>query len=136
MNVPAGLTVPVVLVEADAPARAALSRNGALVARLARIEPPVEGAAPRGAVTVTTPGATFALPLEGLIDVAAEVARMTKGAEKAAKEAAGLRGRLSNPRFVESAPPEEVEKAREALAAREAEEAQLRAALARLAELA
>ena len=42
---------------------------------------------------------------------------MTKGAEKAAKEAQGLRGRLGNPRFVASAPEEEVEKARENLAA-------------------
>ena len=88
------------------------------------------------ALTVAVPGATFALPLAGLIDIAAEIARMTKGAEKAAREAASLRGRLGNPRFLASAPEEEVEKAREVLAAREAEEAQLRAALARLAEIA
>ncbi|MBP1806225.1 valine--tRNA ligase [Rubellimicrobium aerolatum] len=135
LNVPAGLTVPVVMVEADAPARAALARNGALIQRLARIEVPTEGAAPRGSLTVATPGATFALPLEGLIDIAAEIARMTKGADKAAKEAASLRARLANPRFVASAAEEVVEETREALAAREAEEAQLRAALARLSEL-
>jgi valyl-tRNA synthetase len=136
LNVPAGLTVPVVMVEADEAARRALARNAALIQRLARIEAPTDGAAPRGSITVATPGATFALPLEGLIDVRAEIARMTKGAEKAAKEAASLRGRLSNPRFVESAAEEVVEEARENLAAREAEEAQLRAALARLSELA
>ncbi|WP_246045370.1 valine--tRNA ligase [Rubellimicrobium roseum] len=136
LNVPAGLTVPVVMTEADVPARQALARNGALIYRLARIEAPTEGAAPRGSITVATPGATFALPLEGLIDIQAEIARMTKGADKAAKEAAALRGRLSNPRFVQSAAEEVVEEARENLAAREAEEAQLRAALARLSELA
>jgi valyl-tRNA synthetase len=61
---------------------------------------------------------------------------MTKGADKAAKEAQALRGRLGNPRFVESAAEEVVEEARENLSLREAEEAQLRAALARLSELA
>ncbi|NAZ35737.1 valine--tRNA ligase [Rubellimicrobium sp. CFH 75288] len=136
MNVPAGLTVPVVLVEADEAARAALARNEALIRRLARIEAPRPGAAPRGSVTVPVPGATFALPLEGLIDVAAETERMRKGLLRAEKEAAGLRGRLGNPGFLSSAPPEVVEEARAALAAREAEGAQLRAALARLEELA
>jgi valyl-tRNA synthetase len=124
------------MTEADASARHALARNLPLIQRLARIEAPTEGPAPRGSITVATPGATFALPLEGLIDIRAEIARMTKGADKAAKEAAGLRARLANPRFVESAAEEVVEEARENLSLREAEEAQLRAALARLAELA
>jgi valyl-tRNA synthetase len=136
LNVPAGLTVPMVLVEADPSARQALARNGALIQRLARIEPPTEGAAPKGSLTVATPGATFALPLEGLIDIGAEVARMTKARDKARKEAGALGGRLSNSRFVESAPEEVIEEARDNLAAREAEIAQLDAALARLSELA
>jgi valyl-tRNA synthetase len=136
MNVPAGLTVPMILVEADAAARQALARNLPLIQRLARIEAPTEGAAPKGSVTVATPGATFALPLAGLIDIGAEVARMTKAADKAAKEAQGMRARLANDRFVASAPEEVIEETRENLALREAEEAQLRAALARLSELA
>jgi valyl-tRNA synthetase len=135
MNVPAGLTVPVVMAEADGPARAALLRNGALIRRLARIEEPAEGAVPRGSVTVAVPGAVFALPLEGLIDIAAETARMEKGLARVEKEAAGLRGRLGHPGFLASAPEEVVAEAREALAAREAEAAQLRTALARLAEI-
>ena len=52
-----------------------------------------------------------------------------------AEKAAALRGRLGNPSFLASAPEEVVEEARQNLAAREAEEAQLRAALARLSEL-
>jgi valyl-tRNA synthetase len=136
LNVPGGLAVPVVMVEADAAARAALGRNAALIQALARIEAPREGEAPRGSITVATPGATFALPLEGIIDVRAEVARMTKAADKVAREIASLRARLANPRFVEAAAEEVVEEARDALAAREAEAAQLRAALDRLSELA
>ncbi len=42
---------------------------------------------------------------------------------------------MNNPNFVESAPEDVVEETRANLALREAEDAQLRAALARLAEL-
>ena len=51
------------------------------------------------------------------------------------KELGGLRGRLNNPKFVESAPEEVIIEARENLALRQEEEAQLKAAIARLAEL-
>lgn len=67
--------------------------------------------------------------------MAEEKARLEKTLGKLEKELGGLRGRLNNPKFVESAPEEVVEEARENLAAREEEEAKLRAALDRLAEL-
>lgn len=79
--------------------------------------------------------ATFGMPLADIIDVTAEKARLEKSIGKLAKELGGLRGRLNNPKFAESAPPEVVEEARENLAAREMEEAKLQEALARLAEL-
>jgi valyl-tRNA synthetase len=136
MNVPAGLYVPVLQLDADAGARRAWTNNEALVKRLARIDSLTEAAtAPKGAITVATSGATFALPLAEIIDVAAEKARLSKGLEKLSKEMGGLKGRLGNPAFVASAPAEVVEEARANLAAREAEEAQLRSALARLAEI-
>ena len=80
-------------------------------------------------------GGTFGLPLAGLIDVADEIARLEKTMQKLGKELGGLRGRLNNPKFVESAPTEVIVEARENLALREEEEAQLKAAIARLAEL-
>jgi Valyl-tRNA synthetase len=55
---------------------------------------------------------------------------------KLSKEIGGLRGRLSNPKFVESAPEEVVDEARENLAQREEEEGKIRAALDRLTEIA
>ena len=54
---------------------------------------------------------------------------------KLGKEIGGLKGRLNNPKFAESAPEEVVEEARANLALREEEEAQLKAALARLEEI-
>ena len=136
MNVPVGLYVPVVITEADEAARGAYGRNEVMIKRLARIgEVSEAAAAPKGSITIPTNGATFALPLADIIDVEAEKARVQKAIDKLGKELGGLRGRLNNPSFVASAPEEVVEEARENLALREGEEAQLKAALARLAEI-
>jgi valyl-tRNA synthetase len=92
-------------------------------------------AAPKGAITIAAEGASFAIPLEGVIDIAEEKARLSKSLEKLAKEIGGLKGRLNNPAFVASAPEEVVDEARANLEAREDEAGKLRAALARLAEI-
>ncbi|MGN0932558.1 class I tRNA ligase family protein, partial [Falsigemmobacter intermedius] len=135
MGVPVGLHLPVLMTELDATGRAAFARNEALIKRLARLGDITEGAAPKGSVTIPVEGGAFALPLAGVIDVAAEKARLEKAAAKIEKEAGGLRGRLSNPKFVESAAEEVVEEARTNLALREEELSKLKAALARLAEI-
>ena len=80
-------------------------------------------------------GATFGLPLEGLIDVAAEITRLEKAMQKLGKELGGLRGRLKNPKFVASAPSEVLLETQENLRLREEEDAQIKAAIARLDEL-
>ena len=54
---------------------------------------------------------------------------------KLAKELGGLRGRLGNPKFAASAPPEVLAETQANLAAREEEEQKLSEALARLAEI-
>ena len=74
-------------------------------------------------------------PLADLIDVGEEIARLEKTMQKLGKELGGLRGRLNNPKFVASAPDEVVAEAKANLALRENEEAQLKAAIARLAEI-
>jgi valyl-tRNA synthetase len=103
------------------------------IARLARIESCSTAPAPAGgAAQVVVDEATFVLPLEGVIDIAAEKARLTKTLEAVAKEAKSLEGRLGNPAFVEKAKPEAVEKARADHAEKSAEAERLTAALARL----
>ncbi|SNR26429.1 valine--tRNA ligase [Puniceibacterium sediminis] len=136
MHVPAGLQVPMLVTELDAAGQAAWDRNEALIKRLARIDSldKTEGF-PKGCVTVPVAGGTFGLPLAGIIDVAEEKARLEKTLGKLGKEIGGLKGRLNNPKFAESAPEEVVEEARDNLNAREEEETALKAALARLAEL-
>ena len=101
--------------------------------RLARLEAISFDPAPAGAsAQLVVEGETIIVPLEGVIDIAAERDRLTKALAAAAKERDGLAGRLSNPSFVERAKPEAVEKARMDHAAKEAEADRLTAALARL----
>ena len=64
------------------------------------------------------------VPMAGLIDQQAELARLGKELDKVTKETERLRGKLENPRFVDKAPAEVVQKEREKLA--EAEQALLR----------
>ena len=136
MHVPAGLHVPLLVTELSDAGRAAWDRNAAMIQRLARIESLSTAAIlPKGCATIAVEGATFGLPLAGIIDVTEEKARLEKTLGKLAKEIGGLRGRLGNPKFVESAPGDVVAETRENLALREEEEARLRAALDRLAEL-
>jgi valyl-tRNA synthetase len=137
MHVPVGLKLDMLSLALDAAGQQAWARNEALIKRLARIESLTPAAvAPKGAITLAVEGGTFAIPLDGVIDIAAEQARLQKTLHKLAKEIAGLDGRLSNPAFAASAPPEVVDEARANLEARQDEAAKLQAALDRLAEIA
>ncbi|WP_347265749.1 valine--tRNA ligase [Paracoccus sp. (in: a-proteobacteria)] len=135
IGVPAGARPDLVVTEADAAARAALAANGPLIERLARVNPPADGAMGPGMISVAALGASFALPVGAMIDARAESARLEKSAAKAEKDAAGLRGRLSNPKFVENAEAEVIEETRDKLAALEDDLSRIRAALAQLAAM-
>ena len=103
----------VLQLDADEAAQTALADNETLIKRLARIDSITPAAnAPKGAITIPTAGATFCLPLADIIDVNAEKRRVQKAMDKLAKEIGGLQGRLKNPNFTASAPPEIVEQAR------------------------
>jgi valyl-tRNA synthetase len=86
----------------------------------------------KAAAQLVVDGVTFVIPLEGVIDLDAERARLTKGIAAAEKERDALAGRLGNASFVERAKPEAVEKARADHAEKAAEAERLSAALARL----
>ena len=137
MHVPVGLKLDMVATAMDPEAQEAWIRNESLIKRLARIESLTAAAsAPKGAITIAAEGASFAIPLEGIIDIAAEKARLSKTLEKLEKEIAGLTTRLSNPKFIESAKEEVVDEARANLEARTEEADKIRAAVTRLAEIA
>ena len=137
LRVPAGAKLPLIELSLDGPGRARLDRNRDLIARLARVsEFEMAETAPKGAVTLPVEGGAFCLPLDGVIDVAEEKARLEKAMGKLQKEMGGLKGKLSNEKFLANAPEEVVDEQRTRLEAAEDEATKLEAALGRLAEMA
>ena len=133
LNVPPSAKLNLFAGDASEETAGRLDRNYGVLLRLARLESiQLSAFTGAGAAQVVVDEATYALPLEGVIDLAAERARLAKAAEGAEKERDALAKRLGNPGFVEKAKPEAVEKAKGDLADRSAEAERLRAALARL----
>ncbi|WP_188054863.1 valine--tRNA ligase [Sphingosinithalassobacter sp. CS137] len=132
LNVPPGARLPMHVRDADATTQARLAGQAAALARLARVDRNDTEAGAGGAVQIVVDEATYVLPLEGVIDLGTERARLAKAVAAAEKERDSLAGRLSNPSFVERAKPEAVEKARADHAEKAAEAERLTAALSRL----
>jgi valyl-tRNA synthetase len=131
LNVPPGARLPFYVDASDALFEM-IERNAAAISRLARVEKGPDGIIPTVSLQAVVDGATYFVPLEGIIDIEAEKSRLTKALEASTKEAKSLEGRLSNPAFVEKAKPEAVQKARADHAHHAAEAERLAAALARL----
>ena len=72
------------------------------------------------------------IPLAGLIDKAAEQARLQKNIQKLEQETVRLNGKLGNENFVARAPQDVVDKEKEKLADAESALASLRAQLQRI----
>ncbi|MFB0613473.1 valine--tRNA ligase [Aurantiacibacter poecillastricola] len=121
-------------IESPSPlAQGVLDRSSAAIERLARLAPVTVGEAPAGAAMQVGSGSdVFIVPLEGVIDIEAERARLIKARDAAVKERDSLVKRLDNPNFVERAKPEAVEKARADHAFQREEIERLNAALERL----
>jgi valyl-tRNA synthetase len=133
LNVPPSAKLPLHVRDASAETLARLERNAAAIGRLARIEGIAAGEAPAGgSAQLVVDEATFVLPLEGIVDLAAERERLMKALQAAVKDRDALAGRLGNASFIERAKPEAVKKAHADHAERSAEAERLEAALARL----
>ena len=137
MSVPASAKVPLVIVGADGVTRERVRRNDETLRRLARVdEIEFEDAAPKGAALIVTGDTTAALPLAGIIDMAAEKRRLAKEIEKADGDLKKMDAKLSNPQFMERAKEEAIEEAKERKAELEAEIQRFSAALRRLEDAA
>jgi valyl-tRNA synthetase len=133
MNVPAGAKIACAIVSAGSETRMRAANWETEIKRLARLSSiSFEDQVPRASAQIVLGEATIALPLEGVIDFAAERARLGKELEKIAKDTAAIDGRLGNPSFVAKAPVEVLDESRERKAELEIRKAKVDEALKRL----
>ena len=133
LRVPAGLKIPMIFVEMDSEAKQAWENNSEMIQKLARItELTSADEIPKGSIAISAKGASFALPLEDIIDVEEEKKRLSKSLDKLQKEISALKGRLQNSKFIESAPQEVILETQENLVLREEEETKLSSAASQL----
>ena len=94
------------LLKADGASRETLERASGLIRALAALSSLEIGAAvSRPAAAATTVTGDVEIYVTGLIDPAKERGRLEQQRDKLTKDAAAVRGRLGNPKFVEKAPP-------------------------------
>lgn len=137
MDIAPGKPLPVLVTHASANDRRLLADNRAFLTALARIESievvEDEASAPESAVALVGEMKVL-IPLAGLIDKVAELARLAKEISKLEKELDKCRSKLANPSFTDKAPPAVVEQERQrerefsaALEQLKAQEAKIRA---------
>jgi valyl-tRNA synthetase len=134
MNVPPSTLGPLLLKDAAPETLARGARWMEAIGRLARVSQlgPLDGDVPPASAVAVLDEATIVLPLSGLIDFAAERARLEKELAKARKEIEAVSRKLDNADFVARAKPEVVEENRERLDSARQDVARLQAALARI----
>jgi len=135
VNVPPSVTVPLLVQGASEETMLRAARWIDPIRRLARATEVsrLEGPAPEGVAQAVVGEATVMLPLAGVVDLAAERARLSKEHAKVEAEARKISAKLANPDFTSRAKEEVVQETRERLSAAEAEAARLAAAIARIA---
>lgn len=119
MNIAPGKPLPVLLQDGSATDQDYLTNNSVYVQKLGRLE----------SITWlnsndTTPESAIALvgelkiliPMAGLIDKVAELARLEKEIQKIKNDLPRVEGKLSNPTFIDKAPPEVIDKEKAKLA--------------------
>jgi valyl-tRNA synthetase len=131
MNISAQISLVLAAPSAETSKRA--ERWAEFIKRLARVsEISSAAAAPQGAVQLVVRGEAVALPLKGVIDLAAERARLDKEMKKADADIARVDAKLGNAKFVANAPEEVVEGEKEKREEALARKAKIAEALERL----
>jgi valyl-tRNA synthetase len=133
MNIPPATLTPLVLAQASAETRDRVPRWNDVMKRMARLsEISFADRAPEGAVQLVVRGEVAALPLKGVIDLAAEKVRLDKEIAKADADIKRVDAKLSNEKFVANAPDEIVEEEKEKREAAVARKEKILEALERL----
>ncbi|WP_027835408.1 valine--tRNA ligase [Maritalea myrionectae] len=133
MNVNAGAKIPLVVVDASADTKARLATQDAMIKRLARVETiDFADEVPGESAQLVLGEATFAMPLAGVIDIAAEKERLNKELGKLDKEIDGVAKKLANEQFTSKAPAHVIDDQKQRKTDAEEKKARVEAALARL----
>jgi valyl-tRNA synthetase len=133
INIPPATLTPLVLAGASDETRARAPRWSDVIKRMARLSDiSFADRAPEGAVQLLVRGEVAALPLKGLIDLAAERARLDKEIAKADADIKRVDAKLSNEKFVANAPEEIVEEEKDKREAALARKAKILEAVERL----
>jgi valyl-tRNA synthetase len=129
------VATPLALINASAASKARATRWTGHIMRLARVSEIFHLDAPsQGSVQLLVRGEVAALPLKGIIDVAAEQARLAKEMAKADADIKRVDAKLNNADFVKRAPEEIIEGEKEKREEAEARRGKIADALERLAQ--
>ncbi|MBN8982077.1 MAG: valine--tRNA ligase [Rhizobiales bacterium] len=133
MNVPVATLFPLVLVGASTDIKARAERWSDVLKRLARLgEISFADRAPDGSVQLLIRGEVAAIPLKGVIDLAAEKTRLNKELARANDDIKRVDAKLGNEKFVANAPEDVIDEQREKREEAEARKSKILEALERL----
>ncbi len=136
MGVPPAALLPLTLVQASASIAASAGQWAETIKRLARVaDVGFAEAAPPGSLQIVVRGALAALPVTGILDIAAEQARLTKEIAKEQGEVAKVEAKLANADFIARAPADIVAENQERREAALARIARMEAARVRLGRI-
>ena len=139
MNISPAVALPIYLARGNTDDKRRLDENRQFLSKLASLETitwlddPAD--APLSA-TALAGDMEILVPMEGLIDVAAELARLDREIDRISNETKKLSGKLGNSKFVDNAPAEVVEKERQKLEEFENSLSQLNVKRSAIAEMA
>ena len=139
MDISPGKQLPVILQRASLEDQRRAGEHAALLTRVGRVASIAildDGTEPPASATALLGDMQLLVPMKGLIDVAAERARLDKQRGKLEADLARTRGKLGNDKFVNNAPAAVVSQERERAAEFEKQLAQLATQVEKLNKLA
>ncbi len=134
-NVPAGAKLPMVVCSENAALRGNFNRHADLIGRLARLDDiTFASEAPEGTLQTVVDEVTYALTIQGSMDMGAERKRLDGEIAKTQGEISRIEKKLGNEKFTARAPKAVVDGEREKLNGYQAQKEKLEEALKRLPE--